>query len=180
VMTAKLDEKISLYRRALKIQPDLFEVRYNLALALERQGKAADAEAEYRETLRLRPTYTPAALNLGALLYEQKRFREAIEIYRPALAREPSTVALRNNLAEAYRAAGERQNSRREFESIIKENPNYAPAHYGLAVLFDDELHDRKRAVDHYRRYLALAPEAADANRVREWLRKAEQADRSP
>ncbi|MGH7896793.1 MAG: trypsin-like peptidase domain-containing protein, partial [Candidatus Binatia bacterium] len=78
VLTDKPEEKVALYRRALKIRPDLFEVRHNLALALERQGKAADAETEYRETLRLRPTYTPAALNLGASLYEQRRFREAI------------------------------------------------------------------------------------------------------
>ena len=179
VLEGKLDDKVDLYRKALALEPDLFEARYNLALVLERLGKIEDAEAEYRETLRLRPAHAPAALNLGAALYQQKRYRDSIDVYRQALARDPRSVALRNNLAEAYRAAGDWESSRREFEAILKEDPSYAPAHYGLGVLYDDESHDRKRAVEHYRRYLALAPEAADAQRVRGWLEQAEQAGRS-
>ncbi len=174
VLEAKLEDKAALYRKAVALAPDLAEGHYNLALALERLGRTAEAEAEYRETLRLRPNYTPAALNLGAALYEERRFDDAIALYRQALERDARSSRLRNNLAEAYRAAGDRTRARREFEGILKSDPDYAPAHYGLAVLLDDEFHDRKRAAEHYRRYLALSPEAADADRVRDWLQQAE------
>jgi Tfp pilus assembly protein PilF len=175
-LEARLDEKAALYRRALAAEPGLVEAHYNLALVFEKLGDAAGAEQEYRETLRLRPSYTPAALNLGAALYGEKRYREAIAVYREARRLDPRSVALRNNLAEAYRSAGDRGSARREFESLLKDDPNYAPAHYGLAVLLDDERGDRRRAAEHYRRYLALDPQAPDADRVRQWLAQAEQA----
>ena len=177
-LEGRLDEKARLYRRALELDPTLFEAHYNLALTAEKLGDRASAEREYRETLRLRPAYTPAALNLGAALYAEKRFREAIAVYREARGRDPRSIALRNNLAEAYRAAGDRRSAEREFEAALKDDPDYAPAHYGLAVLLDDDHGDRRRAVEHYRRYLALEPQADDAERVRQWLQQAEQAAR--
>lgn len=180
VLEPKLEDKVALYRRVLALDPNRFEAHHNLALALERLGKTAEAEAEYRSTLRVRPGYTPAALNLGALFYGEKRFAEAIAVYRLAASDDPRSDAVRSNLAEAYRAAGNRERARREFEAVLKQNPNYAPAHYGLGLLYDDDRGDRRRAVEHYRRYLALAPEAADADQVREWLRAAEEAQRKP
>jgi hypothetical protein len=176
VLEGRLDEKVSLYRQAIGLDPKLVEAHYNLALTLERLGRAQEAEAEYRETLRLRPDSAAAALNLGATLYGEQRFPEAIEVYRQALSREPTSIRLRNNLAEAYRAAGQKSKARQEFEAILKSHPEYAPAHYGLAVLLDDQFHEPVPAAEHYRRYLALSPEAADSEQVREWLRRAERA----
>jgi hypothetical protein len=175
----RVEEKLKLYQRVLALDPGRFEAHYNLGLILERTGKPAQAQAEYRETLRLRPSFTPAALNLGALLYGEKRYPEAVAVYRQALVADPRSEAVRNNLAEAYRAAGDRAGARREFEAVLERNPDYAPAHYGLAVLDDEPHGDRRRAAEHYRRYLALAPEAADAERVRQWLNEAERAERA-
>jgi Trypsin-like peptidase domain/Tetratricopeptide repeat/TPR repeat len=172
------EKKLTLYRTAVELDPALPEAHYNLALTLEKLGQLSPAEAEYRQTLQLRPGYSPAALNLGAMLYGAMRYREAIDVYREALPHDPRSDALRNNLAEAYRASGDRDGARREFEALLRQNPGYAPAHYGLAVLYDDDHGDRRRAADHYRRYLALAPHAADADQVRQWLRQAEQADK--
>jgi trypsin-like peptidase/tetratricopeptide repeat protein len=178
VLESLPENKLALYRQAVHLDPGLFEAHYNLALTLEKLGELAEAEVEYRQTLRRRPGYSPAALNLGALLYGAKRYREAIEVYRAAIAHDSRSEALQNNLAEAYRAAGDRDSARREFEALLRQNPNYAPAHYGLALLYDDDHGDRRRAVEHYRRYLALAPEAADADQVRKWLRQTEQAEK--
>jgi Tfp pilus assembly protein PilF len=174
VLETALEDKVAAYRQALRDAPDLVEAHYNLALALERLGRKAEAEAEYRAVLKLHPGLEPAAMNLGALLYDDGRHAEAIAVYRQALAARPESVALRNNLAESYRAAGQAENARREFEAILKTQPGYAPAHYGLALLFDDQLRNPSLAVEHYRRYLALAPEAPDAERVRAWLRRIE------
>ena len=175
VLEARVEEKVRLYRDAIAGAPGFAEAHYNLAIALEQLGRAAEAEKHYRDTLRLQPGYERAVLNLGANLYEQKRFAEAAQIYQGALKKSPTSVALRNNLAEAYRAMGRNDEARREFESILKRRPDYAPAHYGLALLYDDDLDDARNAAVHYRRYLALAPDAADAAKVREWLRRAEE-----
>ncbi len=179
VVESRLEERVSLYRRGLELDPTLFEAHYNLALALEKLGDVDGAAAQYRETLRLRPTYAPAWLNLGAALYARQRYRDAIAVYLDALSHDPGAAAIRNNLAEAYRAAGDREKARREFEALLGKDPDYAPAHYGLAVLLDDERGDRRLAAEHYRRYLALAPQAPDADQVRQWLQEAERAEPS-
>jgi len=181
VVARRADDKIRIYRQVVQLDPQRFEAFYNLALALERAGQTADAEQAYRETLKIRPDHTAAALNLGALLYAAKRYPEAVAVYREAVARDPQSTGARNNLAEAYRAAGDRANARREFEAVLKQNPDYAPAHYGLALLFDDEKSgDRRLAAEHYRRYLALVPDASDADDVRKWLSHVEASNKKP
>jgi Flp pilus assembly protein TadD len=175
VLESDPGEKVRLYGKAVNLRPDLVEGHYNLGLALGRLGRLDEAEKAYRETLRLQPDYWPAVLNLGANLYDQQRLEEAAEVYRQGLRAAPDAVRLRNNLAEVYRAMGKNRDARREFEAILERSPDYAPAHYGLAVLYDDELDDPRQAATHYRRYLALAPGAGDAAKVREWLRRAEE-----
>jgi Tfp pilus assembly protein PilF len=177
VVETRPEQKVAAYREALRDAPDMTEAHYNLALALERLGQRKEAEAEYRAALRLQSGLEPAAINLGALLYDDHRLDEAIDVYRRALAAAPGSIALRNNLAETYRRAGQAENARREFEAILAARPDYAPAHYGLALLYDDQLRDRERAIEHYRRYLALAPDAADAGRVRDWLARVQDSD---
>lgn len=177
VVEPDAERKVALYREAIALSPGRFEAHHNLALALEKVGNAREAEAEYRKALEIRPGFVPAALNLGTLLHAQQRFAEAIDVDREALVRQPGAVALRNNLAEAYRAAGDAAAARREFATVLRQNPRYAPAHYGLALLDDVEHGDRRQAAAHYRRYLELAPDATDAARVREWLREAESTE---
>ena len=174
VAAATPEEKTALYRKATTLAPDLVEARYNLALALEKLGKPAEAEREYQELLRIDPANERAAANLGAQLYAQKRFAEAVAVDQRALEVHPDSLALRNNLAEAYRAAGDIARARKEFTAIVTRAPDYAPAHYGLGLLFDENLHDPKHAAEQYRRYLELAPDASDAPQVRAWLERLE------
>lgn len=169
-----LGRKIEGYREVVQLAPESVEARHNLALALERTGRNDEAEKEYREVLRRKPGTESTALNLGALLHRAERYDEAAVVYREALARVADSLRLRNNLAEALRAGGRPADARREFEAILASDPSYAPAHYGLATLFEHDLGDPKHAAKHYRRYLALAPEAEDAEAVRTRLTRLE------
>jgi hypothetical protein len=178
VLEARLDEKAALYRKAIALQPDLAEAHYNLAFALERLGKKEDAATEYREALRLRPGDVPATLNLGSILYEDQALDEAAAVYRAALALRPGSLAVRNNLAQTYAAQGRSAEARREFEAILRADPGYANAHFNLAVLLDDGMHQPKLAAEHYRRYLALAPDGEDAPKARASLEKTEPPNR--
>src|SRR5205823_302177 len=45
VLEGRLEDKIRLYRAAIKLDPSLFEVRYNLALTLEKTGRRTTASA---------------------------------------------------------------------------------------------------------------------------------------
>jgi tetratricopeptide (TPR) repeat protein len=50
-----LEEAITHYREALRIQPDYAEAHYSLANALARQGELEEAELHYQEAVRIRP-----------------------------------------------------------------------------------------------------------------------------
>lgn len=95
------------YRRALEANPNSFEATYNLANALMRQDKPADAEKLYqractlvdkqKEPLRMAHLYH----NLGNSQYAQQNFGGAIESYKKSLRLNPKDNDTRYNLVKA-------------------------------------------------------------------------------
>jgi len=60
--------------------------------------------------------------------------------------------------------------------AIADDDPDI---HYNLGILYDDKLGDAGKAVEHYRRFLALKAGGADVDRVKEWLARAERGESS-
>jgi len=66
------------YRRAIaRLPAPRAPLLYNQALAIERQGRSAEARAGYEQALEADPGYLPAAAALGAMFVEEGRFPEA-------------------------------------------------------------------------------------------------------
>ncbi|MGC4067147.1 MAG: hypothetical protein QM784_21410 [Polyangiaceae bacterium] len=99
-------------------------------------------------------------LVLEACIRDQ-RFRAAVEHGRYHLKRHPSDDAVRLLVASIHGVLGEPDLARREFERVIEDHPDWAQAHYSLAVLLRDEVGDFSAADAHFREYLRLAPEGA-------------------
>ena len=64
----RLEEAISQYRAALRIDPSAAEAYNNWGRALAQQGKWEEAIAKYREALRIKPNYPLASSNLDQAL----------------------------------------------------------------------------------------------------------------
>ena len=62
----------------------------------------------------------------------------------------------------------------REYEKVLETRPEDADAHYNLAIIYDDYLKNNEKAIEHYRRYLKIAPDAPEAQRVRQWMKDKE------
>ena len=73
----------------------------NLGIALEQQGRPADAEARYRDAIRLSPRNADAHNHLGILLVSTGRVREGIAEFRAALEIQPTFTAASLNLERA-------------------------------------------------------------------------------
>lgn len=58
----------------------------------------------------------------------------------------------------------------REFKLALEKNPLDADSQYNLAVIYDEVKKDREKAIEHYKRYLELNPEAPDAARVKNYI----------
>ena len=62
----------------------------------------------------------------------------------------------------------------REYEKVLETRPNDADAHYNLAIIYDDILKNNEKALEHYRQYMKITPEAPEASRVRQWIKDKE------
>jgi len=57
-----------------------------------------------------------------------------------------------------------------EFQKALEFIPEDADAHFNLAVLYDEEMNDSEKAVEHYRAYLKHTPQAEDRQKVEKWI----------
>lgn len=78
------------------------------------------------------------------------------------------------NMAVVYAKEGNFKAAEKEYLCALRLDPVDPSVHYNLGILYDDELNDKERAAMHYRKYLKLAPHAADVDTVKDWLMKLE------
>lgn len=109
--------------RALAAEEGPLQARaaYHVALAEDRRGNIAAAEAALREGLRLDPALSEAKIYLGVVLEKQKKFIEAGESYRDYLADVPNdpTAMLRFGIV-AWRA-GYADTARRYLRVVAEQ-----------------------------------------------------------
>ncbi|CAN5855104.1 hypothetical protein BH23PLA1_BH23PLA1_31130 [soil metagenome] len=68
-------------QRVLDIDPDNSEVRFNLAMHLQKTGQNSKASHEYSKILEGSPSFLPARFNRALLLQKEQRWHEAIQDY---------------------------------------------------------------------------------------------------
>lgn len=60
-----------------------------------------------------------------------------------------------------------------EYEKALEAVPDDADVHYNLAILYDEYLLDKRKAIEHYHAYLKFCPDARDAVKVNYWINEA-------
>lgn len=79
-------------------------------------------------------------------------------------------LSLLNNLACAYEAGGEYKKAEAKFLEALEISPKDSDIVYNLAILYDEDLKDKKRAKHYYQRFLELPGDPRDKEMVRAWL----------
>jgi tetratricopeptide (TPR) repeat protein len=109
---------------------------------------ALDAGADEKRTLPL----------LMRVCVEAKRYRVALDYAEPRLERDPDDVDLRYLVATLQRAVGNDEAAEETLEQAIAQRPGDADLHFALASVLHDGKRSPKKADDHFREYLRLAP----------------------
>jgi len=99
---------------------------------------------------------------------EIERLKDIVRRIQEASRRE--SVVLHYNKAAVYRSSMMYKKAEDEYLAALTVDPNDAAVHYNLAILYDDNLKDKKKAKMHYEKFLELAPDDPDAVRARDWL----------
>lgn len=99
---------------------------------------------------------------LMAVCVEASRLSAALGYAEPFLARHPTHWPLRLLVASIYMGLDQHERARDELRRVLQDAPADAEppeAHYFLGVLHRDRFDDLETAREHFRRYLALAPD---------------------
>jgi len=120
------------FRRAVDLEPDFAEARYNLGGALAAMGRIDSAIGEFRAVVRLRPGFPDAHYNLGILLARQDRHAEATTHYQDVLRLRPDWAEARNNLGKALALQGKKAAAIAEFRRALELKPGLEEARQNL------------------------------------------------
>src|SRR5881396_2834872 len=78
--------------------------------------------------------------------------------------------------ADAKSEQGDFERAINLYEAALDDSPRCAEIHYKLALIYDDKLNDPVSALHHFRRCLALSPNGAHANDVKNSIKRDEVA----
>jgi Flp pilus assembly protein TadD len=100
-----------------------------LGVALDMQGRHAEAQANYRRAIQLAPNYLPTRSNFGLSLAITGPPQEAVAQLAPIATARGSDARIRQNLAFAYVMAGDFENalqiSRRDLDEKSAQRQLY-------------------------------------------------------
>jgi len=136
------------------------------------QMKSPDEIRRLEQVAKLAPKNVEAWITLGNALMDSSRFNEAVDAYQKALALDPKNVDVRVDMGTCYRGLKKPENAIEEYRKAVKINPNHLNAHRNMAVVLAFDLHEKKQAIKEFEKYLELAPNAPDANNIRQSIRE--------
>ncbi len=123
-------------RHVLEIDASHAGAWNNLTVALDIQGRFAEALEAVDEALARKPGFTDALVNKGSILVKTDQPVAAIETLVQAVESAPNHPLARVNLATALRKVGEFDAAVGQCQAAIELQPDYAEAHGALGDVF--------------------------------------------
>ncbi len=161
--SGQLDEAIAGFEELCAAQPGHADHWGNLALALSRMGRAAEALARLDEAHRHVAVTARLHLNRAIVLKQLTRFDEARAAARAALAQQPDLTDAYLIIANCFAETGLPSLAARELKRAVTINPGDAKAWNDLA-LHHQQCGELDAAVKAHRQAIAAAPDWAEAS----------------
>ena len=171
----ELAEAERAYQRALALNHDLGEVRFNLGCLWLAQNKLEAAKAEFTACTLRQPNGVEGFLKLGAVQLRTREPDAAEKTFNDALRLSPQNPEALNGLGLARLQRGRASEAAQCFDSALKQQPDYRPALLNLAIVSHQYLKDRQLALAKYREYLALRPPPENAEALMATVQQLEQ-----
>jgi Flp pilus assembly protein TadD len=124
----------SLWRRALRLDPNSPSAASNLGSALRARGRLDEAVQYSERALRLKPDFPEAHLNLALARAQQGRGSDAEREFRRVLELKPRSGPAHVGLASALEGQGRLDEALAHFREAIDIEPRSSGAHNGLGV----------------------------------------------
>jgi tetratricopeptide (TPR) repeat protein len=196
------DAAVRYFEQAVAIDPASLEARQNAAFTLRTLGSGSADGGRRAELLRRAEAHeafafaahrdageVDALANLhgvrGSWFLKERSYAEALTEFREAARLQPRAARSYDGIGTvlAARAEEEPDSSRRlaeageaiqSFERALELEPDYAPAHLNLAIVYLRQKRDPSMAAEHFRSYLRLVPDAPQRTQIEETIRQIE------
>lgn len=110
------DGAIKAFRRALQLEGDRPDARYNLAMALLRLGRRHEARQELDLLLSQKPEHAPTLVLLGNLSLDEAEPAPAEAFFRRAVEADPAGAGGWLGLADVFRQEGRFQEALKHYQ----------------------------------------------------------------
>lgn len=151
-------EAIENYRAALKLDPQLPGVHFELAemlstLATLESGR--EAESEYKAALAINPSDEQSERRLGDFALQANDLPKAFDHYSRALQLQPNDVEANVGLAKVFMSRDERQKAEPLLQHALELDPTNAIAHYRLSTIYrqSGRTAEAKHEMEEYQKY---------------------------
>ncbi len=129
------DQAESLYREALKIDPQFVKANQAMGVLLSRLGKTDEAMEYYQKALQEDPNNYQSHNNIGLWYDKEGNLVEAKNHFLKAIELKPTSSQAHNNLGMVYGKEGEAEKAVKEFETSLKLDPNNARTETNLGLV---------------------------------------------
>jgi Tfp pilus assembly protein PilF len=151
-------EAIEHYRTAIKLDPNLPGIHFELAEMLSTLSTAEgreEAEKEYRAALDINPSDEQSECRLGDLALQRDDLKEANERYSRAISLQSGDPEAKIGLAKVFMTMDEPLKAEPLLQQAIKLDPTSALAHFRLSTVYrqSDRAADAKREFEEYQKY---------------------------
>lgn len=160
----RIPEAVEMLEAAVRSNPTVPEIHYDLGVNLERDGRLDEACAEYWVAANIDPEDVNAWNKLGVGLTMEGKPGKAITVFESALKLNPQAADLHYNYGNALVQTGQLPEAAEQFQISLKLDPDDASAYNNLgATLF--KLHRVNEAITEFRAALKLRSDNSEAER---------------
>jgi tetratricopeptide (TPR) repeat protein len=124
------------YQSLASLLPDNYFILANLGAVQIEAGKLAAAEIALAKAIEISPEDSFAHTHLGIAYSRQGRFDDARSVLTRATEIDARDAVAFNYLGVCLAQQGLRDDSEKHLKNAIALDPNYANAHFNLAVLY--------------------------------------------
>jgi tetratricopeptide (TPR) repeat protein len=159
------------YREALKINPKLPGLHFELAEMLHSlpitTDTSAQAKAEYEAALTQNPFDEKADLRLAGMAENSEDQKQAYDLYSRAVELQPDDPEANYELGKIMAAMGQPEKAEKLLEHAVQMDPTNAVIHFRLSTVYQrlGRTDDAKREVEQYRKYKDLKEKLRDTYR---------------
>jgi tetratricopeptide (TPR) repeat protein len=154
----KTQEAIDNYREALKADPQLPGLHFELAEMLSALGTTdakREAKGEYKAALQANPMDEQAECRLGDIALQANDTKTASDAYARAMQLRPDDPEANIGLAKVMMALDQPQKAEALLQHALQLDPTSATAHFRLSTIYRQagRTADAKHEIEEYQKY---------------------------